>query len=346
MDAFGYGSSLAVGLARVLFPIVVLLGLTGIVVGILNSYDEFSIPALTPVFWNAVIIVGLVVGVPRAHATSTKLYVYAVSIVVATLVQLLLPMPWLRGKDDRLHVVLDWRDAAVRKTFALMVPITIGLGLINFNAFIDTLFAARLIDKNQAPSAINAAFRLYIFPQGMFSVAVATVLFPTLAALASRRDYDAFRHTVATGLRQIASLLVPATLVCAVLAEPIVRLVYQHGDVTPSQATVVAASPGAFGIGLTFNGTMLMLNRAFFSMQTAWIPSWVALGNLGLNAALDAAFYRFGICGIPVSTSLVNIAGTGALLVFLRRRMGRIELGETASSFVKVVAASVPLAGV
>ena len=177
MDAFGYGSSLAVGLARVLFPIVVLLGLTGIVVGILNSYDEFSIPALTPVFWNAVIIVGLVVGVPRAHATSTKLYVYAVSIVVATLVQLLLPMPWLRGKDDRLHVVLDWRDAAVRRTFALMVPITIGLGLINFNAFIDTLFAARLIDKNQAPSAINAAFRLYIFPQGMFSVAVATVLF-------------------------------------------------------------------------------------------------------------------------------------------------------------------------
>ena len=91
---------------------------------------------------------------------------------------------------------------------------------------------------------------------------------------------------------------------------------------------------------------MLMLNRAFFSLQTAWIPSWVALGNLGLNAALDAAFYRFGIWGIPLSTSLVNIAGTGALLVFLRRRMGRIELGETASSFVKVVAASAPLAGV
>jgi putative peptidoglycan lipid II flippase len=346
MEAFGYGSSLAVGLARVLFPIVVLLGLTGIVVGILNSYDEFSIPALTPVFWNAVIIIGLVVGVPSAHATSTKLYIYAVSIVVATLVQLLLPMPWLRGKDDRLHVVLDWRDPAVRKTFALMVPITIGLGLINFNAFIDTLFAARLIDKNQAPSAINAAFRLYIFPQGMFSVAVATVLFPTLAALASRRDYEGFRHTVATGLRQIAFLLVPASVVCAVLAEPIVRLVYQRGDFTPSQTTVVAASLAAFALGLTFNGTMLMLNRAFFSLQTAWTPSWVALGNLGLNAALDAAFYRFGIWGIPLSTSLVNIVGTAALLVFLRRRMGRIELAQTSTTFVKVVLASAVLGAV
>src|SRR5205807_3092457 len=121
-------------------------------------------------------------------------------------------------------------------------------------------------------------------------------------------------------------LLVPASVVCAVLAEPIVRLVYQRGDFTPSQTKVVAASLAAFALGLTFNGTMLMLNRAFFSLQTAWIPSWVALGNLGLNAALDAAFYRFGIWGIPLSTSLVNIAGTGALLVFLRRRMGRIEL--------------------
>jgi putative peptidoglycan lipid II flippase len=344
MRAFGYGG-IAVGLARVLFPIVVLLGLTGIVVGILNSYDEFSIPALTPVFWNVLIIAGLAIGVPQAHATSTKLYVYAVSIVVATFVQLLLPMPWLRDKDDRLRAVIDIHDPAVRKTFALMVPITIGLGLINFNAFIDTLFAARLIDRFQAPSTINAAFRLYIFPQGMFSVAVATVLFPTLSALASRRDYDGFRHTVATGLRQIAFLLVPASVVCAVLAEPIVRLVYQRGDFTPRQTTVVAASLAAFALGLTFNGTMLMLNRAFFSLQEAWIPSWVAFGNLGLNAALDAAFYRFGIWGIPLSTSLVNIAGTAALIVALRRRMGRIELGATAATFVKVVAASALLAG-
>src|SRR5438128_4161288 len=210
MRAFGYGG-LATGLARVLFPIVVLLGLTGIVVGILNSYEHFSVPALAPVFWNLAIVAGLALGVPRAHRLDAKLYVYAVSIVVATLIQLLLPVPWLRGRDGRLHMVLDWRDPAVRRTFKLMVPITLGLGLINLNALVDTLFAARLIDKNQAPSAINAAFRLYIFPQGMFSVAVATVLFPALARLATRGDEDGFRATVGTGLRQIAFLLVPAS---------------------------------------------------------------------------------------------------------------------------------------
>jgi putative peptidoglycan lipid II flippase len=342
MRAFGYGS-LAVGLSRVLFPIVVLLGLTGVVVGILNSYEHFSVPALTPVFWNLAIIAGLLIGIPHVSGTDHELYVYAFSILIATVIQFLLPIPWLRGLDGRLHVVLDWRDPAVRRTLVLMVPITIGLGLINFNAVVDTFFAARLIDRYHAPSAINAAFRLYMLPQGMFSVAVATVLFPALARLASAADLDGFRGTVATGLRQIAFLLVPASVVCALLAEPIVRVVYQRGDFTPSQTPATAAALAAFSLGLTFNGFMLMLNRAFFSLQSPWIPTWVALANLGLNAALDAAFYRLGIWGLPLSTSVVNVAGTAALLVLLRRQLGGIELAGTSRTFVKVVAASAAL---
>src|SRR2546422_1873890 len=139
----GGDRALAVGLSRVLFPIVVLLGLSGIVVGILNSYEHFAVPALTPVFWNLAIIAGLVIGVPRADTIDSKLYVYAISIVVGTVIQVLLPIPWLRGRDGRLQVVLDWRDPAVRRVFSLMVPVTLGLGLINFNLVVDSLFASR-----------------------------------------------------------------------------------------------------------------------------------------------------------------------------------------------------------
>ncbi len=345
MRIFGY-SGVAVGLSRVLFPIVLLLGLTGILVGILNSYEHFTVPALTPVFWNVAIIAGLVIGVPQADSLDAKLYVYAVSIVIGTVIQLLLPVPWLRNRDGRLQMVIDVHDPAVRRTFRLMVPITLGLGLINFNAFVDTIFAARLIDKFQAPSAINAAFRLYIFPQGMFSVAVATVLFPTLSRLATRGDLDGFRSTVSSGLRQIAFLLVPASVASAVLAEPIVRIVYQRGSFTSSQTHVVAAALAAFSLGLSFNGAMLMLNRAFFSLQSAWVPTWIALANLGLNAALDAAFYRLGIWGIPLSTSIVNIAGTAALLVLLRRRLERMEVARTTDAALRITAASAVLAGV
>jgi putative peptidoglycan lipid II flippase len=342
-DEFGV---LAAGLARVLFPIVLVLGLTGIVVGILNSYDHFTIPALTPVAWNLVILAGLALGVEDSHAKSTRLYYYAAAILVATIVQFLLPLPWLRGRDDRLHFVIDIRDPAVKRTFALMLPVTIGLGLININAAIDQLFATHFLNPHLAPAAIVRAFRLYMLPQGMFSVAVATVLFPLLSRHSAREDWDAFKGTIATGLRLISFLLVPASAAAAVLATPIVRLLYQHGAFTSSQTSIVAPCLAAFALGLTFNGTMLMLNRGFFSLQSPWIPSWVAVGNLAINAGLDAAFYRLGIWGIPLSTSVVNIAGTWALIVLFRRKLGGFGMGETARSFVLVAVASAVLAAV
>jgi putative peptidoglycan lipid II flippase len=335
---------LAVGLSRVLFPIVGLLGVSGIVVGILNSYDQFTIPALTPVVWNLAIIAGLVIGVPQADTSSAKLYVYAGSILVGTVIQVLLPFPWLRGLDDRLHFVIDWRDPAVARTFKLMIPVTLGLGLINVNALIDTFFASRFIDNNLAPTAIDKAFRVYMLPQGVFSVAVATVLFPTMSRLASRGDMPGFRRTLSLGLRQIAFLLIPASVVSAVLAEPIVRLLYQRGQFDAHATHVVAGALAAFSIGLTFNGMMLMLNRAFFSLQSNWVPTAVALGNLFVNALLDALFYPLGVWGIPLSTSIVNIAGTAALIVLLRRRLGRLDLGETIAATIKIVAASAVLA--
>jgi putative peptidoglycan lipid II flippase len=342
----GGDRALAIGLSRVLFPIVVLLGLSGIIVGILNSYDQFTVPALTPVFWNVAIIAGLVIGVPRADSLDAKLYVYAVSIVIGTVIQVLLPLPWLRGLDDRLRLAVDWRDPAVRRVFVLMVPVTIGLGLINFNLVVNTLFASRFIDPELAPRAIDAAFRIYMLPQGIFSVAVATVLFPRLSRLAARGEMEGFRHTVALGLRQIAFMLVPASVFSAILATPITRIVYERGAWGSHETAVTAGALAAFSLGLTFNGAMLMLNRAFFSLQTPWMPTAIALGNLALNTVLAAAFYRVGAWGIPLATSLANVAGTAALLIVFRRRLGRIEFGETARAVLRVTVASAVLAAV
>ena len=318
---------LAVGLSRVLFPIVVLLGLSGVIVGILNTYDHFTVPALTPVFWNLAIIAGLWLGVPRVDGEDAALYVYAGAILVATLIQLFLPVPWLRGLDGRIQLVLDWRDPAVRRIFTLMLPVTLTLGLINVSAVIDTLIASRLVDPDLAPAAINSAFRLYMLPQGMFSVAVATVLFPALARLAARNDLDGFRATISTGLRQIGFLLIPAAVISTVLATPIVRLVYERGAFTESDVTVVAGCLAAFSLGLVFNGWMLMMTRGFYGLQSNWLPTMIGVGTLVLNALLDLVLYRVGVWGIPLATSIVNVIGAGLLVFFLRRRVGGLDLG-------------------
>jgi putative peptidoglycan lipid II flippase len=345
----GSHKDLAIGLSRVLFPIVALLGASGVVVGILNSYDHFTVPAISPVFWNLAIIVGLVLGVPNASSVDGKYYVYAGSILVATFIQLLLPMPWLRGLDrgdEKLRIVLDWRMPEVRRVFKLMIPVSLGLGLINVNALIDTFFASRYVNANLAPTAIQKAFLVYMLPQGMFSVAVATVLFPVLARLASRGDLRGVAETVSSGLRQIAFLLVPAAVVSAVLAEPIIRILFQRGAWHQAQTPVVAGALAAFSAGLAFNGAMLMLNRTFFALQSNWIPTMVAVGNLVLNAVLDFAFYPFGTWGIPLSTAICNVVSTFVLVALLRRRLGRLGGARIASSVTRIVLASAGVAAV
>ncbi len=331
---------LAVGLSRVLFPIVVILGLSGIVVGILNTYHHFAVPALAPVAWNLVIVLGLVLGVPRIDDESGELYLYAGVVVLGTLVQLLLPIPWLRRLDGRLTMVLDWRDPAVRRVLVLMLPVTLTIGLINVNFVVDTLFASRLLDPELAPAAIDKAFRLYMLPQGIFAVAVTTVLFPTLARLAARNDDAGLRRALDGGLRQIAFLLIPAGLVTIALAEPIVRLVYERGEFTASNTTVVAQCLQAFSIGLVFNGWMLILNRSFYAVQSNWIPTTVALGGVALNAALDAVLYRLGIWGIPLATALVNVAASATLFVMMRRQLGLEHVLGTAGVVLRIVVAA------
>ena len=152
-----------------------------------------------------------------------------------------------------------------------MLPVTISLGLINFNLLINSLFGSLVSD--QAPAAIDKAFRIYQLPQGIFSVAIATVLFPTLARFAARGEIDNLRATMANGMRQILFVLVPAAAAILVLSEPMIRLVYQRGEFTPEQTTLVATALFWFAFSLPTNGLYLLQTRTFFSLQRPWMAT-------------------------------------------------------------------------
>ncbi len=202
-----------------MFPIVVLLALSGLVVGMLNSFDHFAVPALAPVAWNAVIIAALV-GLVPVLPDEDEIYAYAIGILAGTVVQFLLPLPWLRGRGGHFTVRLDWRNEHVRRVLWLMLPVTLALGLINLSLLINSLFGTLVSDE--APAAIDKAFRIYQLPQGLFSISIATILFPTLSRYAARGARDDLRRTMANGMRQICLLLIPSAVLMAVLAEPII----------------------------------------------------------------------------------------------------------------------------
>ena len=338
---FGYHGGLGVNLARIIFPTVVLLGLNGLQSAILNALDEFFLPAIAPVAWNIVIVGTLALGLPFLHTTDTRIYAYAIGILLGTVVQLAIPYPAMR-RLGRLAWYCDPSDEAVRRVFALMLPVTLGLGLINLNVLVDTWFAAN-VNHDIGPAAVDKAFRIYMLPQGMFSVAVAAVLFPALARRAAARDGPGFRDLLGAGLRQIAFLLVPAAALCAVLATPMVRLLYEHGNFSPHDTTVVASCLAAFSGGLVFNGAMLLLNRAYLGMQMAWVPTSIAIANLILNGVLDWVFtspLNLGVWSIPLGTSIVNICGVALLYTRLRPRAGRLDERELVRALVRIVIAS------
>ena len=343
---FGHDlNGLTVGLSRVLFPVILLLGLNGLLVGVLQSYDHFTIPALSPAVWNIVIIVLLVLLAPHFHGED-KIYAFAIGILAATVVQVLLAFAALRRIDFRLRVHIDWHDPRIRQVFTLMLPVMLGLGIVNLDQLINATFGSLV--STEAPSAINNAFRIYMLPQGMFSVAVATVLFPVLSRMASSRDPAAMRRTVGSGMRQINLLLIPASAFMLVLPTPILRLVFQRGEFNAQSTHLVAIALFWFAFSLPFGGLNLLLTRTFFAVQRPWIPTSLAAMNIVVDIIVSVALYKpLGIAGLILGTIVANIVMTG--LQFYRLRVGlngRLEGAQTTMITTRILVASALLAGV
>jgi putative peptidoglycan lipid II flippase len=335
--------------ARILFPVVLLLGLNGLLVGVLQSYDHFTIPAISPAVWNVVIIVLLVLLKPHFHGgfeQGNTVYALAIAVLVATFVQLGMAFGALGRIDFRLQLHIDWHDPRVRQVFSLMLPVTIGLGIVNLDQLINSVFGT-LVDK-EAPRAIDNAFRIYMLPQGLFSVAVATVLFPTLSRMATLREVAPMRRALGIGMRQINLLLIPSAAFLLVLAEPIVRLVYERGAFTNESTHLVSLALFWFAFSLPFGGLNLLLTRTFFAVQRPWIPTRLAAINIVVDIIVSIGLYKpLGISGLIIGTVAANAVMTALQLQRLRVGFnGRLEGAHTTMITVRILVASALLAGV
>ena len=339
---FGYHGALGVGLARVIFPTVVILGLSGLQTAILNALDEFFLPAIAPVAWNLVIVGTLALSLPFLHTTDQRLYAYAIGILLGTAVQFAIPYPAMR-RLGHLSWFCDPRDEAVQRVFVLMLPVTLGLGLINLNLLVNTFFAAR-VDPDIGPAAVDKAFRIYMLPQGMFSVAVAAVLFPALSRRAAAKDGPGFRGLVARGpapdrlpadsgrrdLRRARDAdRAPALRARQLHAAPDGRRrLVPRGLLAGArvQRRHAAAQPRvlqhAAGVGAD-----LHRDREPHGQRHA---------RLGALEPL-----RLGVWSIPLATSIANIFGVGLLYLELRPLAGRLDERELVRALVRIAVATV-----
>ncbi len=328
-------------MSRIMFPVVLLLALSGIVVGMLNSLGHFSIPALTPVIWN-VIIIGCLVFLRDRFIGPHEIYAYAIGVLLGTIAQFLIPLPVLFRAGIPFHLSFDWKNPDVWRVLRLMLPVTIALGLINFDALINSIFGTLVSD--QAPAAIDKAFRIYQLPQGLFSVAIATVLFPTLSRLAAREDYHALRYRMANGVRQTLLLLIPSAVLLAVLSVPITRLVYQRGAFGGGATHLVSIALLCWAFSLPFQGASLLYSRTFFSLQRPWFTTGLAGVNLAVNATFSAIFYYpWGITGVVLGSVAGTLVMAVCQAVVLRRDLHGIDGHETLRTVARITLATVAM---
>ncbi len=317
---------LAAELFRIMIPVVVLMSLGGVIIGILNSYGKFGPPAFAQLAFNAVAVVLLIALQP----TREDIAAYAWAILLATIVQAFIPAPWLRGHGQRLGLGHAFRDPAVKAVVIAMLPVMLALATLNLNNIVNTYWSSRLTteqllgDGGAGPATIYKAFGVFQLPQGIFSLAVATVFFPLFARYAARKDSAAFRDATVASVRQIVVLLMPASIFMIVFSVPIVELLFERGEFDASNTTLVAAALQGFAVGLIGNGAIQLLMRAFFSLRTPWTPAIIGfvvnlLGNIVLGGLLHGPL---GVRGITLAMAIANTASFFVMFVILRRRLG------------------------
>jgi len=225
-----------------------------------------------------------------------------------------------------------------------MIPATIGLAATQINLLVTTVIASVL--EEGSVSWLWYAFRLMQLPIGVFGVALATVSLPALSRAAVAGDHAALKSMLSAALRLLGLLTIPAAAWLAVMASPVVALLYEHGRFGPYDTAQTAGALAAYALGLPAFAAVTVLTRAFYALGETRVPVIASFVAVALNLVLNLlfvgplAFLGLGHLGLALATSVTSIVNAAQLALYLRRRIGPIEGGRIAGAAVRVAAAA------
>lgn len=313
--------ALTVDLIRITFPYLALISLAGFVGSILNSYDRFAIPAITPVLLNLVLITAAVFASNWFSVPSMAL---AWGVLIAGVCQLCFQLPFLAGIGLLPRPKFVWQDPAVKKVLGLMLPALFGVSVAQINLLLDTVLASFISDGSV--SWLYYSDRLIELPLGVFGIAIATVILPTLSRQFSA-DCSHYGDTLDWALRSVLLIAAPSTLALVVLALPIISTLFQYGDkFTEFSALMASYSLIAYALGLSAFMLIKVLVTGYFSRQDTRSPVRIGIiamvVNMVCNLILVIPFHiygQIGHVGLALATSLSAFLNAYLLLTGLIR---------------------------
>jgi putative peptidoglycan lipid II flippase len=311
--------ALTVSLMRLMLVSTVIFGVSGIVMGVLNAQQHFLLPALAPVVYNLAIIGGALWLGPVLGVAGL-----AIGVVAGACAHLLIQAPALMRTGFRWSPRLDLRHPGVREVARLMGPRVVGLAITQLNFLVNTILASGLAAGSLA--ALNYAWLLMLLPQGIVAQAMATALFPTLAAQSARGEIDALRATLAASLRGLLFLMLPAAVGLFVAREPLVAVLLQRGRFSASSTELTAFALQFYALGLVGHAVLEIVTRGFYALHDTRTPVLIGAAAMALNLVLSLALIgplSFG--GLALANSIATLLEAAAVGWLLRGRLGGLD---------------------
>jgi putative peptidoglycan lipid II flippase len=342
---FSAQTELMLRLLRVMFPYMLLVCIAAALMGMLNARGHFFIPAMGATMLNVVMIASVLffaqrmtLDLPRELRLPKQIFALAFGVLVAGVAQAAFQVPTLWREGFRYRWVSPWHNETVRLVVTRMIPGTIGVAAFQINVLLTQTIAFWV--GPHIVASFNYAVRLMELPQGMFGISLATFLLPTLSALALEKNFLEFRATLRHGISTLLFANLIAAILLVVLAEPIVRLLFERGAFTAASTERASLALICLAPGLVAFSTVNILARAFFALGDTKTPMKISLACLALNLLIAAALVvplKQG--GLGIANTLTSIANVGLLFFALRKKLGKLEMQSLRAIFLPLAIA-------
>ena len=326
---------LTVLLTRIVLPFLTLVAIAAACMGMLNSLRRFFVPAVSPAAYNVCLIASAVVVAPLMPQTgAAPIAVLAAGVLAGGGGQIAVQWWALRREGFRWRPGLGLADRGLREIVGLMGPATVAGAALQVNVLVNTVLATG--EGTGAVTWLTLAFRLMYLPLGVLGVSIATVTLPAVSRHAAGGDVAAVRRTVSHGLRLTWAVTAPAAVGLAVLATPIVRVIFEHGEFTAADTPATARALVFYAPGIVGYAAVRLTAPVFYAFGNSLTPALVGVLTVGLNVGLNLVLVRvLGYPGLALGTTIAAWANAGVLLGLLHRRLGGLESRRLVGSFAR-----------
>lgn len=333
---------LTVFLTRIMFPYIFFIGLVALAMGVLNSWKHFTAPALAPVLLNVFIIICAFL---FYRYLAEPIISLALGVIMGGIAQLAFQIPFILRQGIKVRFRLNFYHPGVRRIGALMAPSVIGLGVTQLNVLVSTFLASYLPEGSV--SYLYYADRLLEFPMGIFAIAIATAVLPTISDQKAKNDISGMKETLTFSLRLTFFVIMPAMIGLIALRRPLINILFQRGAFDTQATEMTAQALLFYALGLIFFAGVRIIVLAFYSLHDTKTPVKAAFLALVANALLGALLMvplKHG--GLALATSLAAGVNLVFLIIYLRKKIGNIGSPQIIRSFGQSLAASLVMGGV